>query len=102
MTDNREEHMLINQDALMWVLNVALTTFLLGAHRHRSIGVFDMESHANMHMQRTKPGLSLNGTPLIACRVCMVAYKRRSHEHDSHAPGQEAVPHLASPPTCQH
>jgi hypothetical protein len=56
-SDDRDQHMLINQDALTY----ALTTMMESSTDSRSLAILDTESHALMHNQAQKQSMTLFG-----------------------------------------
>lgn len=59
----REQFMQINADALSWVY-AFVSSFEFSFEWYRSLRVFDTESHASIHSDKTKEGLSLFGKAL--------------------------------------
>lgn len=60
LTCFRNEVMHINADALLWVRSAYF--FMNSEVRIRSLQVFENESHASVHSDKTKEGLSLFGS----------------------------------------
>jgi len=93
----RNEVMQINADALLWVRS-AFFFFLLTSEVRiiRSLQVFENESHASVHSDKTKEGLSLFGSSAPAhIRHCYDAFLHRNLERHKDYSRSRSATYLA-------